>query len=158
MRTPSKHLFADFHYFRRGLVRSRKAGRITQISYLLPFGSPSIFKCNQSNVATFGPAKINFDKSPFSCIANQIPEKKLHSAEIMRLSVRATVFVDHFLFVSNAENCGNCTVIFFGDANPSVFPKTHKHLAEPRQRMWWQLLPLPGDHVELVKLCQQGLR
>jgi hypothetical protein len=78
--------------------------RISQVCYQLPFRSPSVFKCYQTGVRAFRAAEIELHEATFFRIPDQIPEEKLHAAEIMRMSIRAAVLVNHFLLMRHGEN------------------------------------------------------
>ena len=90
-------------------------------------------------------------------MANQMPEQKLHPAEIMRMSVGAAIFVNHFLLMAQSEDGRYRRSIFPGDADLRILAQASKYIAEPLEGMRRHLLPLPGNYVKLVEVRQHFL-
>jgi hypothetical protein len=64
-------------------------------------------------------------------MADQMPEKKLHAPEIMRMSVRAAVFVNNCLFMAESEDGRDRGSIFFGDADLRVCTEAREYVTKP---------------------------
>jgi hypothetical protein len=89
---------------------------------------------------------------------DRIPKQKGHASKPVKPRIATPILVHHGLFVGERQDASDRQIVLSRNSDLQILTECSNESAEPREWLWWQTLPAPRNHQQLIKLLKQLLR